>query len=65
VLTNEGLRKGAWGVGLIILSPRTRQSLWLGWKTGDGNPKLQGLGPLGKSTAGINSTHLKVRVSPR
>lgn len=65
VLANEGLRKGAWGIDLGVLSLQTRRSLRLGRKTRDGNLELQGLGPLGKFARCVNSTHLEVKVSPR
>lgn len=62
---NEGLKKGAWGVGLGVLSPRTRLNLWLGRKMKDCNLGQQGLGSLGKSTTSFSPTHLKVGNNPR
>jgi hypothetical protein len=65
VLVNEGLRKGAHSIDLGVLSLQTRRSVRLGQKTGDGNPELQGLGPLEKFATCVNPTHLEVKVSPR
>jgi hypothetical protein len=68
VLTSEGLRNWDWANGLNTLSLRTKRSLRLDrldWKMSDGNLGRKGLGSLGKSTMGINPTHLEVKVSPR
>ncbi len=42
-----------------------RRKLQLGQKTGDGNPKQQGLRPLGKFAMGFYPTCLEVENSPR
>ncbi len=63
--TSEGLKKGARAIGHGALGPRTKQNSQLGRKTRVGNPKQQGLRPLGKSVVGISLTHLEVKVNPR